>query len=671
MTLPRSLSVVSAAALFVILGAAVPACQRAGETATAEAVEPSAGVDLGGPGRSPAAEAPDPEPTGEPAAEPAGEPEPPSAPGPAGDPEPGAGPMPPLGPKPMEPDPSDALFDPEQVLQVSLTMAPDAWDELRLQTRDFLDVLGPGCLDGPAPDAFTWFEADVEIDGQLFGQVGVRKKGFLGSLSEDRPSLKVRLDKFVDGQELHTVTRMTFNNGKQDPAIMQACLAYSVFTAAGLPAPRCTFARVHVNGQDLGVYSHVEEVRRPFLQRHFGDKSGDLYEGTLSDFRPAWVNTFEAKTGDTDDDGAVLHALIDALDVSNGKLESALEELVDLDAFFLFWATEVLVSHWDGYTGNTNNFFVYADPTDGDRLRFIPWGADATFGEEEDEDEDEDEDEEEDEDEDEDEQGGGGERERSPGAGPAVLAVSALPHRLYDLPPMRERYAATLTQLLDEVWDEQALLDEVDRIVALLTPELSGPPLAIFKDRAADLAKRISGRRGALLAALAQGPPPWDAPLRDSICLAPVGTIHSVIATTWGTNAGADPFSAGTGTVTLDLIDPKPISILSVGAMAGADLGKDPSGQTAIMASLAAISPTQILVHAVWLPTPLVEADVTYPLGLQGFESALFVFIHEGNKESFELVGWVAEGTLSLQAAGHTWGAPIEADFDAVLLGGF
>ena len=55
----------------------------------------------------------------------------------------------------------------------------------------------------------------------------------------------------------------------------------------------------------------------------------------------------------------------------------ALGEVVDLDRFLSFWATEVLVGHWDGYAGDRNNYHFYREP-DGPFV-FIPWGTDDTF----------------------------------------------------------------------------------------------------------------------------------------------------------------------------------------------------------------------------------------------------------------------------------------------------
>ena len=137
--------------------------------------------------------------------------------------------------------PSDAYFALNRVLDVSIEIAPEDWDRLRGQTRTLADILvGADCLDSPADDIFTWFEATVTVDGEAHTQVGVRKKGFLGSLSKVKPALKVRFDKFVDGQLLGgAMKRLTLNNAQQDPSLINTCMAYHVFAAAGLPAPRC------------------------------------------------------------------------------------------------------------------------------------------------------------------------------------------------------------------------------------------------------------------------------------------------------------------------------------------------------------------------------------------------------------------------------------------------
>ena len=41
--------------------------------------------------------------------------------------------------------------------------------------------------------------------------------------------------------------------------------------AAGVVAPRCNFATVTVNGQLIGLYVHVESIKKQFVGRHFAD----------------------------------------------------------------------------------------------------------------------------------------------------------------------------------------------------------------------------------------------------------------------------------------------------------------------------------------------------------------------------------------------------------------
>ncbi len=331
------------------------------------------------------------------------------------------------------PGADDALFAPDHLLEVEIEMAEADWDELRAQTRSFFDIFGGDCLDDPFESPFTYFRADLTVDGDEYPQVGLRKKGFLGSLSEEKPSLKVKLDEYVPGQEIRGLDKLTFNNSQQDPSYLRQCLAYDMFRAAGVPAPRCNFAHITLNGDDLGLFVHVESLDKEFLEKNFDDASGKMYEGTLSDFRPEYDGTFDLKTEDVEDDRAELDALVDALaEPDDSALLTRLEPLVDLDAFTTFWAMEVLTRHWDGYASNTNNFYIYADPDTG-RFQFIPWGVDGAFG-------------------------------PNPllpdGTAPpiSVFATGVLARRLYLHPQGQADYVDRLESLLDSVWDEEELL---------------------------------------------------------------------------------------------------------------------------------------------------------------------------------------------------------------------
>ena len=84
------------------------------------------------------------------------------------------------------------------------------------------------------------------VDGVALSDVGLRKKGFLGSLDDNKPSLKISLDEYIE-QDLLGTHDITLNNAKQDPSYLNQCLGYATFAAAGVPASRCNFAHVTVN----------------------------------------------------------------------------------------------------------------------------------------------------------------------------------------------------------------------------------------------------------------------------------------------------------------------------------------------------------------------------------------------------------------------------------------
>ena len=414
----------------------------------------------------------------------------------------------------------------DRVLEVSIEIDPGDWDTLRHQTRTFEDLMAEieeHQLSRPFASIYDWFSATVTIDGETHTDVGVRKKGFLGSQSDTKPSLKLRYDKYVDGQSLGGVMeRMTLNNSKQDPSMVNTCLAYQVFAAAGNPAPRCNFATVTVNGKELGLYVHLEELKKPFLARHFDSADGNLYEGTISDFTPSHRGTMEKKTNEDQDDWSDVDAVMAALlDPSEAGLE-ALGELVDLERFLSFWATESLIGHWDGYTGDRNNYHFYREP-DG-KFVFLPWGADDVFHLKDDP----------------------NPFDNISSPPPSVLALSAIPNRLYNIPEWRAKYAERLKEILDTVWDEDELLASVDAIAAIVQENALPEERARAAEDTERVRKFILKRKGEILADITPEPPDWPEPEYGAEAAAGVESFELRFETTWGTNGSANPLAEGT-----------------------------------------------------------------------------------------------------------------------------
>ena len=524
---------------------------------------------------------------------------------------------------------ADELFDPDQVIEVHVEIDEDDAAALAAETTSILDLLtGEDCLEHPLGMQFTWFHADVTVDGTTLEDVGIRKKGLIGSLSTTKPGLKLKFDKWVDGRFLHGVERMTLNNSVSDPSLVRQCIGYRLFEDAGIAAPRCNFAHVTVNEWDLGVYVNVEPVKKAFLRHNYPDDDGDLYEGTLSDFRDGWIGTFEPKTDDTDPDGACLHDVADALDTPDDELRDALDAELDVDAFLTFWAMEVLVAHLDGYAGNTNNYFVYRDPTT-DRITFVPWGIDAIFHQTE--------------------VWGFDTRD-------AVLANGVLANRLFFHDELQSEYLQRLEDLLDEVWDEDALLDEVDRITALVDPVALPDP---WREASLDEVREfILDRRETIEDSLDEGPT-WELPPPESPCLAEMGTLEVTFDTTWGSLGAHDPLNTGLGTVG-GVWDGEALPDVTGGALAGDYAGN------AIIIALGLASDTEAVEGAVQFEMTAVQPG-SYFLDL-GLRVGYYMTLDLLTEEEFQFQAYVADGELVLEEAAPQDGAEIRGMFTGDLL---
>ena len=391
-----------------------------------------------------------------------------------------------------------------------------------------------------------------------------------------------------------------------------------------------------VNGEDLGVYVHVEDVRKSFLRRHFDDDEGLLYEGTLSDFRDGWTGTFEKKTNEEiPDDRTALARVVEALERPDAELEAALEEVIDVEAFLNFWATEVLLEHWDGYAGNTNNFFVYQEPLT-ERFYFLPWGPDAVLS-------------------------------TSPflpeGTPNSVLATGLLTRRLYEHPEFRPRYLARLSQLLDEVWSEADVSRYIDEIVPVIRPRVLQPQ--VFNTSVGELRQAVARRRAAIAPELLAGGLDWTAPLRGSPCFSVVGTVLGELRTTWGTHPAQNPFDTGTGTVAVTF-QGNSFRGVTVGGSAGLGVSPDDQGEAVFILPAFLADNSVVVIYAVTAPERVIPgAEIAIDFGQT---RAAILYAPRPGAE-LQLVGWLGNGSLQVVDAGLTNGAPIHVTIDAAILG--
>jgi hypothetical protein len=408
-----------------------------------------------------------------------------------------AGPTLPAGPV----GPPESIFEREHLIEVRVEMSLEDWEALSFEGIGMREILFPETGFRQVPP-YTRFTASVSVDGVPYENVSIRKKGYIGSLSVIRPSLKLDFSRNFELPLAGGMRRMTLNNDLQDPSHVKQCLSYDLFTEIGLPASRCNYAHVVVNGVDLGTYSHVEDVAKPMLARHFEDTDGNLYEGELADFNAETAEYLELQTNEEENERSDVQAVIDALGASDDQLVLALGRVVDLDNFFDFWALETLLGHWDGYASNANNYFAYHDPTT-DRFFFIPWGTDQSFV-------------------------GDNPNDARP-YDVSVYAAGAIANRLYALPEQRARYRTRLGQLADELWQVPTLLTRVEQLSRLA---VRSSPAELTR-----LRNYVRNHGEDVRAALQRPAPEWpETPPAQpgDACQGSAGALSGVFTTQWG-----------------------------------------------------------------------------------------------------------------------------------------
>lgn len=408
---------------------------------------------------------------------------------------------------------SESIYDKAKILDVSIEIPEADWKQLCQQSRD-----PRGVFSGKIEDPFTYFRGDITINGETIKSVGIRKKGFIGSLDDRFPSLKIKFDEFVDQKPIADLEGLTLNNNKQDTGLVSQTLAYELFNAAGVKAPRCTFAKVAVNGQALGIYSNVESIGKPFLQRNFKNDKGNLYEGTLADLYPHALDRVEIKTNKKNHDRSQLDRLAKMLAEDEKLNINKLDEIVDLDNFLRYWAVESLIGFWDSYSNNQNNYWMYENKNNG-KFYFMPWGADAAFM-----------------------------QSGFPSFGPpgpvSVYAESMLSNRLMQDASMAERYRANMRWVLENVWKEDKLIERIDGIEKMLEGHThsrqSGSARAMQSVR-----QFINRRRKMIEKELDTWPVQVPSNPRKPMYVVPVGTAKGELKTTWSGRPLTDISSKG------------------------------------------------------------------------------------------------------------------------------
>ena len=235
-----------------------------------------------------------------------------------------------------------ALFDTSSILSVNIQMDEADWNDMLENAM-----------------AETYYQCNVEVNGTMFYQVGIRPKGntSLSAIANDdttdRYSFKLEFDHYVDGQTCFGLDKLILNNNYADATNMKEALIYDMYQYLGADASLNNYAKLSVNGEYWGVYLALEAVEDSFLLRNYGTENGALY-------KPDSMNIGGGKDfGDFNAD-----------DIDFGDL--------DLDNLLRYMAIHIFSVNEDSLSGSmAHNYYLYEQ--DG-QLAMIPWDYNLAFG---------------------------------------------------------------------------------------------------------------------------------------------------------------------------------------------------------------------------------------------------------------------------------------------------
>ena len=276
-------------------------------------------------------------------------------------------------------NPGDTLFGSSHIHNINIVFTqPKFWDSL-MYYKQHADSFNLGTQS---------MMGNFYLDGTMIDSVGIKLKGnsSFGFPGRKKP-IKVSFNQYVSGKKLEGLTTLDLNNNMLDPTMMREKLLLDFMNKKGLPAPRCTYARVSYNGQYVGLYKMIEQVNKEFIKTHFNEWGGNLFkgdpQGTLN-----WINSnpasyysyYELHSNSTANNWGDLVNLIDNINnTPSPNLYDTLETNLNTTSFIQQWAARNLFVDLDGYFHAPHNYYLYHDSLS-NKFEWITWDVSVAFG---------------------------------------------------------------------------------------------------------------------------------------------------------------------------------------------------------------------------------------------------------------------------------------------------
>jgi hypothetical protein len=279
--------------------------------------------------------------------------------------------------------PGDDVFATDQILKVELTFSqPGFWDSLVANYS-----------------TETYMMADVVITDNTgmhsYDEIAIRLKGNSSyGHPGDKKSFKIDFNRYNDTMDYDKMEKLNFNNCFKDPTFIREKLIYDICHNAGVPAPRCVFADVYMNGTYWGFYDVVEQIDDDFLDAHFDNSSENLFKagaafgvGTdaadlihYGDDTTAYENRYSLENNENENNWSDLIALTDFISNSSDvTFADSLQFYFNVPVLMKSLVLDNMFSNLDSYTNSARNYYIYHNPVNG-LWEWIKWDCNEAFG---------------------------------------------------------------------------------------------------------------------------------------------------------------------------------------------------------------------------------------------------------------------------------------------------
>ena len=158
------------------------------------------------------------------------------------------------------------LFDTSFVHTAEVEVSEEDWQDLKDNPQDLTSYAVKVSIDGnPSQNALLSVKERTTLSRAV-------------SSYTDRYSFVVDFTGAEDGAPFQELDSLSLNDVISDATYMKEDHSYMIMREMGVSAPMASYTTLAVNGEDIGLYVAVENVRDSFLIRTNGGSGGALYQ---------------------------------------------------------------------------------------------------------------------------------------------------------------------------------------------------------------------------------------------------------------------------------------------------------------------------------------------------------------------------------------------------------